>query len=176
MQTFNHAETNDVVTNFQNKGQYRSTAHPSGYPTQPPTKNRSSFKPYQPYRSQPNINIPNAGYPGYGRNNLRGWPSSPAMNNPTVTEIQRLRNHIHTLESRLQKLQKKLNKRINRTNENIDEHEKKRTTRQTPVIVELNPPTEDSDQPKPTTNQSTKIETTVNSDKVDSSRSDQPSK
>jgi len=87
-------------------------------------------------------------------NALQPWPNVAAIGGPAEQEIQRLRSHIHTLESELHKLQRKLNKAsLNNdaagvqggVSQEDDTHSHRRSkrdgvgsTRQTPVIVELN--------------------------------------
>jgi len=80
-------------------------------------------------------------------NALQPWPNIGAIGGSAEQEIQRLRSHIHTLEGELHKLQRKLNKAsLNNEaaggqgglSQEDDTHSHRRSTRQTPVIVELN--------------------------------------
>lgn len=115
-----------------------------GYFQQPFNDGHQPFNPYQPYTARPNFFGPTVPY-----NPRQAWSNAPSINIGEEQKIDRLKNHIHTLEHELHKLQKKLNKTTLNTTETStkDEHHRskrrsKRDTvtspRQTPVIVELN--------------------------------------
>ena len=87
--------------------------------------------------------------PGNPFNARPPWAQQGGVNGPAEQEIQRLRHHIHSLESELHKLQKKLSKSAAQNQEQSgneeslhEQRKSKRDTagspRQTPVIVELN--------------------------------------
>jgi hypothetical protein len=105
----------------QNQYQYPGYSQPIFNGIHPP------FNPYQPgYFAPPTTpyNIPQGGWSNVGS---------------AEQEIHRLRSHIHTLEGELNKLKKKLNKTtLNNDEHNRTKHDETGSPRQTPVIVELN--------------------------------------
>ncbi len=112
--------------------------YPAGYPQQAFSAMQPPFNPYQPYGSQQGFFAPTSPY-----NIPQRWSNVGGINGPVEQEIQRLRSHIHTLEGELNKLHKKLNKTTLNNDDNNRTHQRSKhdevgSPRQTPVIVELN--------------------------------------
>ncbi|CAF1203786.1 unnamed protein product [Adineta steineri] len=119
--------------------------HAAGVVHPPERPYSSVYSPYSPYQQPPGYYTPAAHYnpPPPVRQN------PPDLNSPFEREIQRLRNHIHALESELQNLQRKIHKTTlnhpdtaTQDDYNFKKHRGKRhsmrSPRQTPVIVEIN--------------------------------------